>query len=218
MFHYDTPVFWETENFRVVDGTYEAEDVIRIVRDYRPGPHLLSVVTTEPEHVIAEYAALGYRDTPQEPRGILMAKSIGAVDGSESGAKSARVERAATLEQLRIYNSALDPDDGHGLMTEAELGDPSIGSYYIVNDGRCVCAGRSIQPFAEGITVEPLETHKEYRGRGLASALMERVERDGVVRGAKFFAVDATQRAVPFYETLGFIQSGFVQKLIPTDP
>src|SRR5947199_341268 len=55
--HYEKPLWWETDAFQVID--VEPGDVLEHIRAYRPGSHLIAVITTDPDAVIAPYAALG---------------------------------------------------------------------------------------------------------------------------------------------------------------
>jgi len=49
-----------------------------------------------------------------------------------------------------------------------------------------------------------MATHRDHRGRGVGAAIIERLEQIARERGTRHIVINARQRAVPFYEKLGY--------------
>jgi GNAT superfamily N-acetyltransferase len=210
--HFDPPRWWETDSFRVID--VKPADAVRIVHSCKPGPHLIRVVTTNPEGVIPGYEALGYKTVPEERLETLMARSlIGFVPVEERHL----VQRVETDRQRRVFNSMIDPDDPHGQMSAEQLDDPTLRHYFVELDGLCVGYVKAIFPTRTAVIVEPLGTRAEYRRRGIATALMNRLHAEAAAAGAEQSIVSASPTGVPFYPTVGYGVVAYVQKFVPRD-
>jgi GNAT superfamily N-acetyltransferase len=208
--HCDVPLWWETDAFQAVDA--RPEEVVGAVRAARPGPHLIGVATTDPEGIVAPYAALGYKTVPSEPLEIVMAR--GLRDLAPEGRRWP-VQRVHTEAQRQTFNAGLDADDPHGQMDAEELCDLLIRRYFVELDGRCVCRGTAILPSPEAVTVEPLGTDPEYRRRGLATALMGRLHAEAAQSGAVWSVIVATAMGAALYAVLGYGVVGYIQKFVP---
>ena len=209
-YHYDDPLWWETDSFQVIDMA--PRDAVGAIQSYGPGPHLIGVVTTDPESVIPPYGELGYKTVPEEPLETVMAMNL-----SESVPTNEQhpVQLVRTEKQRLLFNSAIEPDDPHGQMRSEELEDPVVSYYLVEKDGQCVCNGKVISPFPTAITVEPLATHPGYRRRGIATSLMNRVHADAVDRSVKQSVIVASVMGVPLYTTLGYHVVAYIQKFVP---
>jgi GNAT superfamily N-acetyltransferase len=208
--HYDKPVWWETDYFGAVEA--EPAEVIRIVRACQPGPHLIGVVTTDPEGVLAPYSELGYQTVPSERLETIMARSLRGFTREE---ERYPVQLVQTEEQRLFYNTIIPPDDGHGQMQIHELGDPSLHHYFVEMDGHCVCYAKAIQSSPTAVVVEPLGTRQEYRRRGIATALMHRLHADAADGGAELCVINASWMGVLLYSTLGYEIVAYIQKFVP---
>lgn len=209
--HYERPLFWETDNFRAVG--IPAYEVVDLVHKYSPGPHLISVATTDPTKTAAEYSPLGYTTSRGEPVETIMVRPTAAA-AIERHVYT--VERASDDRGRRLYNSTVDADDGHGRMTEPELADPFIGYYFVEEVGICVCSARALHLPGDSVAVEPLLTHPNHRRRGLATSVMEAIASESLRHGASTLVVDASQGGIPLYLALGFKVVGYIQKLVPS--
>jgi GNAT superfamily N-acetyltransferase len=208
--HFDTPVWWETDSFRAID--VEPAEVVRIVKSCRPGPHLIRVVTTDPEGVIAPYAEIGYQTTPSERLETIMARSLrGYVRDQERYS----VQLVRTEQQRCFYNTMISPDDGHGQMQPDALDDPLLRHYYVEMECLCVCYAKAIQRTPRAVVVEPLGTREGYCRRGIATALMDRLHADAAEHGAELSIIGASAMGVLLYTTLGYQVVAYVQKLVP---
>ncbi len=211
-YHYEQPIWWETDAFQAFD--VEPEKVIETIRDYRPGPHLIGVLTTDPKGIIPSYAELGYKTVPSEPLETVMTRSLkDSVFGKECHA----VQLVQTEQQRQFYNSVIDTDDPYGQMRPEELEDPMLRYYYVEKDGKCVCNGKAILPFKTAVNVEPLGTHPDYRRRGIATALMNRLHADAEKSGVEQSVIVATAMGVSLYRTLGYQAIACIQKFVPKD-
>jgi GNAT superfamily N-acetyltransferase len=210
--HYDKPLWWETDSFQAID--VEPEEVIETIRSYQPGPHLIAVITTEPEGIIPSYAELGYKTIPSEPMETVMTRNFGSF---MSGDELHPVQIVQTEQQRQFYNSVIDADDPHGQMQPEELGDSALRYYYVEKDGKCVCNGKAILSLPTAVVVEPLWTHPDYRRRGIATALMNRLHIDAVKSGVNRSVIIATAMGVALYTTLGYEAIGYIQKFVPED-
>jgi GNAT superfamily N-acetyltransferase len=209
--HYERPLWWETDAFQVID--VEPDEVLEHIRAYRPGPHLIAVITIEPDAVIAPHAALGYKTVPNEPVETVMARRFDAF----SAAAESRfpVQQVRSENQRQFYNSVIDVDDPHCQIRPEELADPEIRYYYVEQDGRCVCNARAILPELRALNIEPLSTHPDYRRRGIATALMNRIHTDAAQLGAGQSVIVASQMGIALYSTLGYRVVCYIQKLVP---
>ena len=209
-YHYDRPLWWETDSFQVID--LDPREAVKTIRSYRPGPHLVGVVTRDPESFVHPYRELGYKTVPAEPLETVM-----ALDLSKSVPKNAQhaVQLVQTEQQRLLYNSVIDPDDPHGQMRPEELEDPALCYCYIEKDGQCVCSGKAIRPLPDAITVEPLGTQPGYRRRGMATSLMNRVHADAASRQVERSVIVASGMGVPLYAELGYEVVAYIQKFVP---
>ena len=212
--HYDRPLWWETDSFQVIASDLSPSEVVRIVQDCRPGPHLIAVVTHDAEGVTAPYAGVGYKTVPSEPLETLIVRNLVGVVPVE---EHYPVECVTTEAQRQFFNTAVDADDPHGQITPEELGDPCLRRYFFGLDGRCVCNGTAILPTLAALNVEPLGTHAGYRRRGLATALMHRLHADAAATGATRSVIVATAMGAALYATLGYETVGYIQKFVPND-
>lgn len=213
-FHYDKPLWWETDAFLVAE--LEPADVVRLVREYNPGPHLIGVMTPTPEEIVPAYSALGYQTTPGEPLEIVMMRSL--IDYSPVANPPYSVQVVTTEEECQFYNSAIDPDDGHCRINPEELEDRNIRYYFVEQDGLCICTARVVLPTDEAVTVEPLETHPDYRRRGIARSLMDQVHYDAAVQGAQKSVIIASTMGEKLYAALGYEIIAYIQKFVPVAP
>jgi ribosomal protein S18 acetylase RimI-like enzyme len=208
--HYDKPVWWETDYFGAVDA--EPAEVIRIVRECQPGPHLIGVVTTDPDGILAAYAELGYQTVPSERLETIMARNL---LGCGRVKERYPVQLVQTEQQRCLYNTMISADDGHGQMQPDELGDPSLRHYFIEMDGLSVCYAKVIQSTPIALVVEPLGTREGYRRRGIATALMNRLHADAAEGGAELCVINASSMGVLLYTTLGYEIVAYIQKFVP---
>jgi ribosomal protein S18 acetylase RimI-like enzyme len=208
--HYDKPIWWETDYFGAVEA--EPTEVIRIVKECQPGPHLIGVVTTDPDGILIPYAKLGYRTVPSERLETIMARNL---RGFVREKERYPVQLVQTEQQRSIYNTMISPDDGHGQMQPDDLGDPSLRHYFIEMDGLCVCYAKVIQSTPQAIVVEPLGTREEYRRRGIAKAVMNCLHADAAEGGAEVCVINASPMGVLLYTTLGYEVVAYIQKLVP---
>ena len=209
--HYDKPLWWNTDYFQAIQ--VQPGEVVQTIQDFRPGPHILGVLTSDTEAAIAAYAALGYKPAPGDAE-PLMAKSLVGYTRQESRHLDL-VQQAKEEGQRRLFNSIIDADDPHGRMSPEELHDARLRFYFVEQDGNCVCNGKAIQPSPEAVVVEPLRTHEEYRRRGIASALMGRVHADAAEGGATQSVIMASPMGELLYTALGYGIVGYHQSFVP---
>jgi len=208
--HYERPLWWETDAFEAIE--IEPQEALKHIRAYGPGPHLIAVVTTDPDAPIAPYAVLGYKTTPSEPVETVMARDFaGFTPAAESRYP---VELVQTEAQRQFYNSVIDADDPHGQARMEELSDSEIRYYYVEQDNRCVCTAKAILPHRCALNIEPLGTHPDYRRRGIATALMNRIHADAVELGATQSVIVATPMGKALYSTLGYQVVCYIQKFV----
>lgn len=188
------------------------EQVISTVRAAHPGPHLVGVVTSDPEGITSAYAALGYKTIPSEPVEIVIARSLRDFVPAE---ERWLVQRARTEAQRQFFNSDIDANDAHGQMRPEELHDPIVRRYFVELDGRCVCKGTAILPKPAGLTIEPLGTDSGHRRRGIATALMNRLHAEAAESGVEQSVIVATAMGAALYGTLGYETVGYIQKFVP---
>ena len=210
--HYETPLWWETDAFHTFHT--QPSDVVEAVRSCQPGPHLIAVVTTDPDGIVNDYAALGYKTVPNEPVETIMVRSLKPYT---LGTERYCVQRVQTEEQRRFFNSVIDEGDPHGQMKAAEVSDPAVRYYYIELEDKCVCHAKAILPFPDTVVIEPLETDPHYRRRGLATAVMNRLLAAAVATGAERSVILATAMGVALYSTLGYEVIAYIQKFVPQD-
>ncbi len=206
--HYDKPIYWETDAFMAIG--VEPNEVIAAVQAYQPGPHLLGVYTLEPESVIAMYTLLGYKTVPTEPMEVVMAKSLKSL---KLLPLSYPVRRVETLADVDLFNAEL----GHERMHPDHLQDPMLSYYYVPLDGKAVCQGRTFSPSSAAIHVAGLFTHPDYRRRGLATALMNRIHADAADAGAFDSVLVAMPMGISLYKRLGYEVLTYVHKFVPKD-
>jgi len=209
--HYDRPLWGLTDYFQALEVL--PEEAVRIVRHYQPGPHLIGVMTRDTQATLAPYAALGYRPVSGTSVEPIMTKSL---SGFTAEASAYQVQTVTSEEQRHFYNSVIDPADPHGQIQAEELHDAHIRLYYVEQDGVCACTGKIIVPSPEAIVVEPLATHKDYRRRGIAAALMERAQADAAALGATRCVIAASPMGRMLYESLGYGVAGYHQSFVPT--
>jgi GNAT superfamily N-acetyltransferase len=215
-FHLDRPFGWATDVFRAIE--VEPVEVVRAIQSCGPGPHLIRTWTTDLESSVPGYAGLGYRALPPETVETIMARSlVGFIPGEERYP----VQRVRTEEQRRVYNTAfdpaLDPDDPHGPIKAEELGNLALRHYFVELDGQCAGYARAILPLSSAVMVEPLWTRPEYRRRGIATALMNRLHAEAAEGGAAQGVIMASPMGVPLYTRLGYEIVAFVQKFVPAE-
>jgi ribosomal protein S18 acetylase RimI-like enzyme len=210
--HYDKPLWWETDSFQAID--VEPKEVIEMIYGYQPGPHLIGVVTIDPEGIVPVYAELGYKTIPGEPMETVMARNF---KDFVSGEELHPVQLVQTEQQRQFYNSVIDADDPHGQMQPEELGDPALRYYYVGKDGKCVCNGKAILSFPTAVVVEPLWTHSDYRRRGIATALMNHLHTDAVKFEVTQSVIVASAMGVALYTTLGYKVIAYIQKFVPVE-
>lgn len=70
--------------------------------------------------------------------------------------------------------------------------------------GEIVAVGRVHFPTADEAQIRYMATGFEYRGRGIGSGILARLEQVAIDRGAKRIFLNARAGAVPFYERLGY--------------
>jgi GNAT superfamily N-acetyltransferase len=208
------PRGWVTDVFRAIEA--EPEEVVRVIRSCRPGPHVIRVWTADPAGSIARFAALGYEPLSTDVDETVVARSL---VGLTPGEERIPVLCVRTEEQRRFYNSTfdpgIDPDDPHGPMKEAELHDPRLRHYYVEMDGQCVGQAKGILPPVAAVVVEPLGVKEEYRRRGIATALMNRLHADAVQEGAERSVIIASPMGVPLYMRLGYEAVAYIRKFVP---
>lgn len=209
--HYDKPLWELTDYFQALEVV--PEEVVRIVRHYQPGPHLIGVMTRDIEATLAPYAALGYRPVSGTSVEPIMTKSL---IGFTATASTYQVQVVTREEQRHFYNSVIDPADPHGQIQAEELCDAHIRLYHVEQDGLCVCTGKIVVPEPAAIVVEPLATHKDYRRRGIATALMERVQADAAALGVAICVIAASPMGRMLYESLGYGVVGYHQSFTPS--
>ena len=207
--HYDRPLWGLTDYFQALE--VEPQEVARIVRRYQPGPHLIGVMTHDIGATIAPYAALDYRPVSGTSVEPIMTKSL---IGFKAEASAYQVQTVSSEEQRHFYNSVIDPADPHGQIQAEELHDAHIRLYYVEQDGLCVCTGKIVVPSPDAIVVEPLATHKGYRRRGIATALMERAQADAAALGATSCVIQASPMGQRLYESLGYGVAGYHQSFV----
>lgn len=208
--HYDKPRWWLTDYFQAFD--VPPDEVVRTIQDFSPAPYLLGVITVDPHAYLAPYAALGFKTVRAGFVEPVMAKRLTDTVRTEEGYSVQRVE---TEEQRRFFNSVIPPDDPHGQMQPEELQDPQLGFYYVEQDGKCVCNGKAIQPLTAAVVVEPLGTQPEYRRRGIATALMNRLHADAMEKGAVQCVIIASPKGKLLYDTLGYELLAYHQEFVP---
>jgi GNAT superfamily N-acetyltransferase len=186
--------------------TYGAEpgEVVGAARALGPGPHLVSVVTGDPDGAVAAYGALGY--VPAEPPHALMTTPLNSRPAPPSAGSGFAVCRAATADELDCYNRGLARP-----VSADEAADPSFHLYYVEADGTPVCRGRAVvvlPPRTAGgsaaLCVSRVDTHPDHRRRGLATAVMERAHADAAAWGALRSVLVATEVGVALYKKLGY--------------
>lgn len=207
--HYDKPLWEITDYFQTIQ--VPPEEVVRTIKDFKPGPHHLGVVTTDPEAAIAAYVPLGYRPARWAAEPVMVRSLVGFVP-EESRCP---VQQAEDEAQRALFNSVIDADEPHGQMGPQELHDARLRFYFVEQDSKCVCHGKAIQPFPEAVVIEPLRTHEEYRRRGIASALMGRVHADAAERGAMRSVIMASPMGEMLYAALGYEVVGYHQSFVP---
>jgi GNAT superfamily N-acetyltransferase len=212
--HFDRPRGWVSDVFRAVEA--EPKEVIRVIQSCRPGPHVIRVWTSDPDGSTDRYAELGYEPLSSDVDETVMARSL---VGLKTGEERYPVQCVRTDEQRRFYNSAfdpdLDPDDPHGAMKEEELGHPRLRHYFVEMDGECVGQAKAILPPVAAVVVEPLGVKEEYRRRGIATALMNRLHADAVRDGAERSVIIASPMGVPLYMRLGYEVVACIRKFVP---
>ncbi len=208
--HYDRPLWGLTDYFQAIG--VEPEEVVRIVRRYQPGPHLIGVMTDDVEATINPYAALDYRPVSGTSIEPIMTKSLISFTNV---ARTYQVQVVTCEEQRHFYNSVIDPADPHGQIQAEELHDAHIRLYYVEQDGLCACTGKIVAPASDAIVVEPLATHKDYRRRGIATALMERAQADAAALGATRCVIAASPMGQKLYASLGYNVAGYHQSFVP---
>jgi len=77
-------------------------DYFRCVGKYDPGPHLIGVVTTDPDGIVPVYKAPIYETTTGEPLEMVMARSL--VGYSPEAGTPYRVQVVTTEKEHQFYN------------------------------------------------------------------------------------------------------------------
>jgi GNAT superfamily N-acetyltransferase len=113
------------------------------------------------------------------------------------------------------WQNANDPQ-GISWVVPDNLADPRMAHYAIVRDGRTVCRGRTIQLDATHSYVSRVYTAEEYRGHGLATALMLQLLIDDDARGVRWSVLTATSAGEGLYARLGYRSLGRILIFAPT--
>lgn len=199
--HYDPPVFWETHGFFTFD--VDPGEVVAVVRAFKPGPHLIGHLTADTKGIVKEYDELGYKNIEWiEP---LMLRPLLSYSCTEP---KFDVHRVSSQSELDCYNSVQ-----HSPASAEEAKDPWIWNYYIEVDGKPVCDGKAIRSYSgTAVNIMRLGTHPDYRRRGLATALMERIHSDAFAEGVQRCVLRASEMGAPLYETMGYETLAYVPK------
>lgn len=209
--HYEKPLWWNTDYFQAIQ--MQPEEVIQTIADFRPGPHILGIVTTDTDAAIASYAVLGYKPMSGKAEPLMAKRLTGFVRETSQYV----VQQVENEEQRLFFNSVIDPDDPHGQIQPQELQDAHLHFYFVEQDNKCVCNGKAIQPFPAAVVVEPLRTDEAYRRRGIASALMSCVHADAIEKGAVECVIMASPMGERLYSALGYEIVGYHQSFVPKD-
>jgi GNAT superfamily N-acetyltransferase len=199
------PGWPEVDGFYAVDGEAEPPKVIDTVRAYQPDPeHMVTVFTTSPESILRSYEELEYQPLP-DPQPF-MSKSLAALPATQETAPVFRVE---TLADVSFINS------GEEVMDPAHFNNGLYRYYYMPCDGKPVCWGRCVIVSPETIYIAGMETAPEYRRRGLATALMNRMHTDAVGSGAKQSILCSTSMGYGLYNKVGYALLAHMQAFVP---
>lgn len=182
----------------------EPGEVVEAARALGPGPHLVSVVTGDPDGAVAAYGALGY--APAESPHALMTTPLNSRPAPPSAGSDFVVCRVATADELDCYNRGLARP-----VSADEAADPSFHLYYVEAGGTPVCRGRAVVVLPPGtaaggaaLCVSRVDTHPDHRRRGLATAVMELAHADAAGLGALRSVLVATEVGAALYEKLGY--------------
>jgi GNAT superfamily N-acetyltransferase len=195
--HYD--YIWENEtrqadNFFVLAA--EPEVVVETIRAYNPAEdHQIYVVADRPGLPVA-YMSLGC----SAMTGINSLMSRG-LEELPTPSQSVRLFQPTTPGEAMFLNAI----DGADLTLAEDVADPKLDFYYTV-DGQQPVAMARVARRKPGIGwVSHIYTAPDYRGRGVATAMMIQVLAEQGRTGDRLSLLLATENAHSIYRKLGYL-------------
>ena len=91
----------------------------------------------------------------------------------------------------------------------------AVTEYWIEADGEPVCRGKSTLTSGQAIYVSGMETSPAFRRRGLASAILKRIQKDAAQQGATRSILSSTSMGLPLYLSEGYSVLAQVQAFLP---
>jgi putative acetyltransferase len=117
--------------------------------------------------------------------------------------------RALVTELNEVLGAMYEPHQRHGLALE-QLFEPHVRFFLARLDGAAMgCGGLAL--FADYAEVKRMYTRPAARGRGLAKALLRRIEEEARAAGKAVLRLETGDRqreAIGLYESLGFRRRG----------
>ena len=211
------PGWPEVDGFYAVDGETATDEVVSAVRAYQPTmEHMITIFTASPQSLVPPYAERGYEALP-DPQPFMSKRLTNPIAPVSAPASPVSIEdapdvsRVETKAQFDFLNS-YKPEP---VMEPEHLNDPLYRYYYIEHDNKPVCWGRCIMAMPEAIYVAGMETLPDYRRRGLATALMNRIHADAERSGAKQSILCSTVLGFGLYSKVGYHTVRYMQAFVP---
>ena len=210
------PGWPEVDGFYAVDGETLTDEVVSAIRAYQPASeHMITIFTASPKSLLRSYAERDYKALPH-PQPFMIKRLINHVAplSSVSIEDAPAVSCVETKAQLDFINSY----EQEPVMEPVHLNDPLYRYYYIESEGKPVCWGRCIMATSEAIYVAGMETLPDYRRRGLATALMNRIHADAARSGVKQSILCSTVLGFDLYTKVGYSVLRYMQAFLPQVP
>ncbi len=138
----------------------------------------------------------------------------GRAAGKETPGQLRRMESSEIVEWAETNAKAFaKPPDTGGLRLLAERSGPETEFLVWEEDGR-IAGGTLLCCSGSNAGIHEVFTLPEYRGRGIASALVSRALDDGNLQGCACATLQASEMGFPVYQKLGFEQVGTVHTWI----
>lgn len=193
-----------TEEFFALEP--EPVEVLKAVREARPGPdHLIAVVSTGPELVQEPFLTAGYEFGSREP--LMLAELTDTNSTPDSAVEVQRVTAMAEVEQILAAQESVGYPKR--LFSEALLADPQISIRAIFVDGEFVAIGK-LAVVESGGYITDVMTMPGHRRQGYGAGVVRQLHADARALGAGRVALTSTAMATSGYGRLGYRDLGVV--------
>jgi GNAT superfamily N-acetyltransferase len=193
-----------TDEFFVI-GAAPKEAVLAVRCAQAGSGHCLTVFGPAPEIAVLSYADLGYRPVEQL---FLMARSPIGPPASQTGLTVRQVKTPAEQERINACREKQ-------VIKPEHLADPAVAHYYADLDGQPVASGILVLADRTVAYIADMFTRPQYRGCGIASALLQRMLADAAAAGAQRSILLATAAARSIYRRLGYEDLALAQVFVP---